>query len=139
LIIVVKMGDTGAYTVGRLVGRHKLCARLSPGKTIEGAAGAVVFAVLGSWLTFAWLVPWISATGVAQGADTGWGWLPFGLLVGTAGGLGDLAESLLKRDAGRKDSSTWMPGFGGVLDLLDSILLAAPVAYVCWASGLVGG
>ena len=60
------------------------------------------------------------------------------MLVGTAGLLGDLAESLLKRDAGLKDSSRWVPGFGGVLDLLDSILVAAPVAWLCWACGLVG-
>jgi phosphatidate cytidylyltransferase len=55
----------------------------------------------------------------------------FGLAVGIAGMLGDLAESLMKRDLGAKDSSTWMPGFGGVLDIIDSILLAAPVAYLC--------
>jgi phosphatidate cytidylyltransferase len=57
--------------------------------------------------------------------------------VGIGGVLGDLAESLLKRDMQRKDSSDWMPGFGGVLDVLDSILLAAPVAYLCWVLGLV--
>jgi len=145
LIIVVKMGDTGAYFVGRLLGRHKLSPRLSPGKTVEGAIGAIVFATLGSWLTFQWLVPWLAtdsstaaAAGLASGHSLGWGWLVFGPLVGMAGLLGDLAESLLKRDAGQKDSSSWIPGFGGVLDLLDSILLAAPVAYVCWASNLVG-
>jgi phosphatidate cytidylyltransferase len=59
------------------------------------------------------------------------GWLLYGLVVGAAGMLGDLAESLLKRDLGSKDSSTWMPGFGGVLDLIDSIIFAAPVAYLC--------
>jgi len=140
LVIVVKMGDTGAYAVGRLVGRHKLAPQLSPGKTVEGLVGAIVFALLGSWVTFRWLAPWMAAAaaGIAPGQDTEWGWLPFGLLVGTAGLLGDLAESLLKRDAGRKDSSTWMPGFGGVLDVLDSILLAAPAAYACWVSRLVG-
>jgi phosphatidate cytidylyltransferase len=52
--------------------------------------------------------------------------------------VGDLAESLLKRDVGRKDSSSWMPGFGGVLDMVDSVLLAAPVAWACWLLGLVG-
>jgi phosphatidate cytidylyltransferase len=144
LVIVVKMGDTGAYTAGRLFGRHKLSPRLSPSKTLEGAVGAVLFALLGSWATFQWLVPALAApapsAGTATAADSacGWGWLVFGPLVGVAGMLGDLAESLLKRDAAKKDSSTWMPGFGGVLDVVDSILLAAPVAYVCWASKLVG-
>jgi phosphatidate cytidylyltransferase len=57
------------------------------------------------------------------------------VLVGVAGITGDLAESLFKRDVGRKDSSTWLPGFGGVLDVLDSILFAAPVAYICWYAG----
>ncbi len=136
LIIVVKMGDTGAYTVGRLIGRHKMAPVLSPGKTIEGAFGALLFACLGSWVTFRWIVP-PSIGGVASGSPW-WGWIAFGLLVGTAGLLGDLAESMIKRDAGCKDSSSWLPGFGGVLDMLDSVLLAAPVAWICWALGLVG-
>jgi phosphatidate cytidylyltransferase len=133
LIIVVKMGDTGAYTVGRLVGRHKMAPVLSPGKTWEGAAGAMVFACLGAWLAFHPLPRALDHT-VAQ---RDWSWLVFGLAVGVAGMLGDLAESLLKRDAGRKDSSDWLPGFGGVLDLLDSILLAAPVAWFCWWLGML--
>jgi phosphatidate cytidylyltransferase len=133
LVIVVKTGDVGAYTVGRLIGRHKLAPILSPGKTIEGAIGAVVFAILGAWFAIDWLTPRIA--GVAAGPVGGW--LLFGVLVGLAGLLGDLAESLLKRDLGRKDSSGWLPGFGGVLDLLDSILFAAPVAYACWAWPLV--
>ena len=135
LIIVVKLGDTGAYTVGRLIGRHKMAPRLSPGKTIEGAAGALVFACLGSCAVFYWLVPAMSKDAAGGGP---WRWILFGLLVAAAGMLGDLAESLIKRDVGRKDSSTWLPGFGGVLDILDSILLAAPVAWICWAMGLVG-
>lgn len=130
LVITVKMGDTGAYTVGRLIGRHKMSPVLSPGKTIEGGIGGLVFACLGSWLTFAWLTPAMAA-GPPRAAPA-WGWLAFGLIVGLAGMAGDLAESLLKRDLGRKDSSPWMPGFGGVLDVLDSILFAAPVAYLCW-------
>jgi phosphatidate cytidylyltransferase len=138
LVIVVKMCDTGAYTVGRLVGRHKMAPVLSPGKTWEGAAGGLAFACLGAWATFRWLVPVLEPQGTAPGAW--WGWILFGLVVGGAGMLGDLAESLLKRDAGRKDSSDWLPGFGGVLDILDSILLAAPVAYGCWwALSLFGG
>jgi phosphatidate cytidylyltransferase len=135
-VIVVKMGDTGAYTVGRLIGRHKMTPLISPGKTVEGAVGAVAFACLGAWATFRWLLPAL----MPDTPDTGswWGWIVFGLLVGAAGILGDLAESLLKRDVGVKDSSTWMPGFGGVLDILDSLLLSAPVAWFCWASGLIG-
>jgi phosphatidate cytidylyltransferase len=135
LIIMVKMGDTGAYTVGRLIGRHKMTPHLSPGKTWEGAAGALLFAVLGSWIVFYPLrALFISDVTTAPAA---WQWICYGLILGVVGMLGDLAESLLKRDAGKKDSSTWMPGLGGVLDVLDSILFAAPVAYICWASGLV--
>jgi phosphatidate cytidylyltransferase len=132
LVIVVKMGDSGAYAVGRLIGRHKMAPVLSPGKTWEGAAGAIVFACLGSWLAFH-LLPKALAHVLAQ---RDWSWLVFGLAVGVAGMIGDLAESLMKRDAGLKDSSTWMPGFGGVLDVLDSILFAAPVAYFCWWLGM---
>jgi len=135
LIIVVKMGDTGAYTVGRLIGRRKMAPVLSPGKTIEGAVGALAFACFGAYAAFQWLVPAL-ATGEGH-ASTAWGWLPFGLLVGLTGLFGDLAESLIKRDAGCKDSSRWLPGFGGVLDIFDSILFAAPVAWLCWAMGLV--
>ena len=108
---------------------------LSPNKTIEGAIGALVVACLTSWATFRWLLP--SPTGPEVAGEPSQGWVLFGLLIGVAGIVGDLAESLLKRGAARKDSSDWMPGFGGVLDLLDSVLLAAPVAYVCWALGLV--
>jgi phosphatidate cytidylyltransferase len=132
LVIVVKLGDTGAYAVGRLFGRHKMAPVLSPGKTWEGAAGGIVFACLGAWLTFH-LLPRAMDHVLGQ---RDWSWLVFGLAVGGAGMLGDLAESLIKRDAGCKDSSTWMPGFGGVLDVLDSILLAAPVAYFCWWLGM---
>lgn len=129
LVIVVKMSDTGAYTVGRLVGRHKLAPVLSPGKTIEGAIGGLVFALLGAWFSFAWM--WPRLCGEPPAPSMAW-WVVYAVLITVAGIVGDLAESLLKRDAGQKDSSTWMPGFGGVLDLLDSLLLSAPVAYVCW-------
>lgn len=135
LVIVVKMGDTGAYTVGRLIGRHKMSPVLSPSKTIEGACGAMAFAALASWATFEWLIPLTAAEGAP--AVAWWRTIVYGLLVGGVGMFGDLAESLLKRAAGCKDSSRWMPGFGGVLDILDSILLAAPVAWACWAWGLV--
>jgi phosphatidate cytidylyltransferase len=135
LIAVVKAGDIGAYTVGRLIGRHKMAPILSPGKTWEGAAGAVIFAALAAWLV---LTLWVERK-ESVGADSRSPipWLVYGVLVGAVGLLGDLAESLLKRDLGRKDSSSWMPGFGGVLDLLDSILFAAPVAYLLWIAGIV--
>jgi phosphatidate cytidylyltransferase len=129
---VVKLGDIGAYTVGRLIGRHKMAPSISPGKTLEGAAGGLAFACLGAWLS---LVAIPTSLGVSAEVVRP-NWVVFGLLVGATGMIGDLAESLLKRDLGSKDSSAWMPGFGGVLDLLDSILVAAPVAYfICWATG----
>jgi phosphatidate cytidylyltransferase len=136
LLIVVKTCDTGAYAVGRLLGRRKMCPRLSPGKTWEGTAGGLISACLGAWFSLNWLAPRL-APSLAGGAAW-WRWLAFGLLVGLAGVAGDLLESLLKRDAGRKDSSAWLPGFGGVLDLLDSLLFAAPVAWLCWQLALVG-
>lgn len=129
LIAVVKLGDIGAYTVGRLIGRHKMTPTLSPGKTWEGAAGAVAFGILGGLLTVNGLLPVLADPPIALPWYCGVG---YGLVVSIAGMLGDLAESLIKRDMGRKDSSDWLPGFGGVLDILDSILFAAPVAYVAW-------
>lgn len=129
LVIVVKMCDTGAYTVGRLIGRHKMTPRLSGGKTIEGLFGGLAFACFGSWCAFRWLLP---AVGHPEPASIDYAWLLYGVVVGLAGVLGDLAESLLKRDLKCKDSSTWMPGFGGVLDVLDSLLFSAPVAYLMW-------
>lgn len=133
LLIVVKGSDIGAYTFGRLFGRHRLAPRLSPGKTLEGVAGGMAFGCLGAWFALAVLLPWLSD--MPERGVRVWQWLAFGLLVSAAGVAGDLAESLLKRQAGAKDSSTWMPGFGGVLDLLDSVLVAAPVAYACWLLG----
>jgi phosphatidate cytidylyltransferase len=120
-IFVPKMCDTGAYFTGRLLGRHPMSPVLSPKKTWEGAAGGLVFAVL-------------TAFGINRlGPALSGGWLievGFGLTVGVAGMLGDLAESLIKRDLQQKDASHMMPGFGGVLDVVDALLFAAPVAYV---------
>ena len=138
LVIVVKSSDIGQYVVGRMFGRHKLAKMLSPGKTWEGAIGGIGFALLGAWLSLGPLAR-------VLGCPSGRGWLAwlsgcfcYAVLVGIAGIVGDLAESMLKRDAGVKDSSHWLPGFGGVLDLLDSLLVAAPVAYALWVVGLVG-
>jgi phosphatidate cytidylyltransferase len=134
-ILIVKLSDTGQYTAGRLFGRHKLAPAISPGKTWEGVAGGMLFAVLGAWAT-QWLA---EAIGIPMGSGGGIFsihgavfYVIYPMVLAAAGILGDLAESLLKRDAGVKDSSTWLPGFGGILDLLDSLMGAGPVAYVFW-------
>jgi phosphatidate cytidylyltransferase len=136
-IVTVKMGDIGAYTVGRLFGTTRMSPVISPGKTVEGAMGAILFACIGSWISFHGIVQ-LTPPSVALNPGTQLGWLVFGLVMGVAGIVGDLAESLLKRDVGVKDSSARMPGFGGVLDILDSLLLSAPIAWLCWAFGIVG-
>ncbi len=137
LILIVKASDTGAYFTGRAIGRHKLAPKLSPGKTIEGLGGGLVAAVAAAWISYFWLLPQLvhCETKTGQGGR----WALFAVLVTLVGVLGDLTESLLKRDAGRKDSSRWLPGLGGILDIFDSILFAAPVAYFCWQLGLIGG
>ena len=134
LLVIVKMGDIGAYTVGRLVGRHKLAPTLSPGKTIEGFLGGLAFSAVSALVLLQLVAPQI-----IPNAPIGpwWRVVAFGLILGVAGTIGDLAESMLKRAAGVKDSSRWMPGYGGVLDMVDSLLLAAPVAYLLWIAGLV--
>jgi phosphatidate cytidylyltransferase len=136
LIAVVKAGDIGAYTGGRLFGRHKMAPRLSPGKTWEGASWGLLFSVFAGLAVFYGLAPKLLPT---SNAPQLWPVVAFSLVISAAGMAGDLAESLLKRDCGLKDSSAWMPGFGGVLDLLDSILFSAPIAYFFWLSGLLGG
>jgi phosphatidate cytidylyltransferase len=142
MIATVKMADTGAYTAGRLFGKHKLIPRVSPGKTWEGLAGGFVVAIVAAAICLTWLPGLFGATPGEETAATGATWwmgiFVYGVVLTLAGLLGDLTESLLKRDAGRKDSSNWLPGMGGVLDILDSLLLGAPAAYLCWMLGLVG-
>jgi phosphatidate cytidylyltransferase len=129
LIIAAKCGDIGAYTLGRLFGKKKMVPRLSPAKTWAGAWGALLGAGFGALLWLQLATPRFNSSWAAPP----WYWsAAFGVFIGVAGLLGDLCESLIKRDVGQKDSAALLPGFGGLLDLLDSILYAGPVAYVLW-------
>jgi len=119
-VFVPKCADIGAYLTGRLIGRRPFTPSLSPKKTWEGFAGGMVFAV-GTALV-------ISSLGPVFRHGTGHA-VVFGLVVGLAGVLGDLAESMIKRDGLVKDAAKTIPGFGGVLDVIDSVLFAAPAAY----------
>jgi phosphatidate cytidylyltransferase len=119
LIFVVKCSDIGAYTAGRLFGKHKFSPVISPKKTWEGMAGGVVLAALTAvaFAVFCDIMSWRLA-------------IVFGVIFAFLGQLGDLAESMLKRDAETKDSSNSVPGFGGILDVVDSILITAPFGYL---------
>ncbi len=120
-IATIKTSDIGAYTFGRLFGKHKFSPRISPGKTWEGMAGAAVSAMIVA-VIFAVCCDVIVVSWYAAAA--------LGVAMAFVGQLGDLAESMLKRDAEKKDSAQSIPGFGGILDIIDSPLVAAPVAYL---------
>lgn len=117
LILVISV-DTGAYASGLLLGRHAMAPRISPKKTWEGFAGSVLTALLAGVLLSLFMLhePW-------------WFGLVFGVTIAFTATVGDLTESLIKRDLGIKDISTWLPGHGGFLDRLDSILPSAAAAY----------
>jgi phosphatidate cytidylyltransferase len=119
--------DIGAYAVGRAIGRHKLIPSVSPGKTIEGAVGGLLASMLVAWLYMRYVLHPASNLDFRLAPA---GVLLFGALVSVAAQIGDLAESLLKREAGVKDSSHIIPGHGGILDRFDSLLFVMPVAYV---------
>jgi len=123
IFAVTKACDIGAYFTGKSIGRHKLIPWLSPGKTWEGLAGGVVLAVLAAAGGAALLRRFDGAGPTASAACVA------GVMFALFGQAGDLMESLFKRDAGKKDASAVLPGFGGILDVMDSPLLVAPVAY----------
>lgn len=124
-VILTWTSDIGAYFVGRAFGTTKLIPSISPGKTRAGAIGAIVLTMAIALLYNSQVLrPW------AQLALAPWTAVIFGLLVSVAAQVGDLAESLLKREAGVKDSSHLLPGHGGVLDRLDSLYFVLPVAYL---------
>jgi phosphatidate cytidylyltransferase len=118
-LAIVMMTDTGAYYTGRALGRHKLAPRISPGKTVEGSVGGFVAGVAAGPLCRVVFFPQISLT------DS----LLLGASISVLGQIGDLVESMLKRGSGVKDSSHLLPGHGGMLDRLDSILFCAPLIY----------
>jgi phosphatidate cytidylyltransferase len=120
-ILVPKCNDVAAFFTGTFIGRTKMTPLLSPKKTWEGFAGGMIggalVAVIVSLCAPIFRHGWIEA-------------IAFGLVMGVAGVLGDLAESLIKRDCQTKDASKQIPGFGGLLDVIDSVLFAAPIAFV---------
>ena len=118
LLLVTKVGDMGAYVVGSSIGKHSLIPRISPHKTIEGTIGGVVCSVatsLASWR----LLPHSSFAQLFL----------VGLLLGVLCQVGDLSESLIKRDCNVKDAANYLPGLGGVLDIIDSLLFTVPIFY----------
>ncbi len=123
LLVVTKFSDMGAYMLGSLIGRHKMIPRISPGKTWEGFGGALV-ASAGASVLLVFLFP------TQLLPLTGWPALGLGLALGLAAVLGDLVESLLKRATCIKDSGAVLPGIGGILDLIDSVLFTAPLLYL---------
>ncbi|MER6110281.1 phosphatidate cytidylyltransferase [Streptomyces hirsutus] len=119
-IVITVVADTGAYAVGWRFGTHKLAPRISPGKTREGLLGAVAFAMVAGALCMQFLID----------GGTWWQGLLLGLAVSVSATLGDLGESMIKRDLGIKDMGTLLPGHGGIMDRLDSLLPTAPVVWL---------
>lgn len=122
-ILITKFSDMGAYAVGSLIGRHKLIPRISPGKTWEGFGGAIVVSTAASMA----FVYFFGAKMVGMNYLHA---VILGVILSITAVIGDLIESLFKREAGVKDSGTLFPGIGGILDLLDSLLFNAPIMYL---------
>lgn len=124
-LVLTWTSDTAAYFVGRALGKRKLIPSVSPGKTVAGAVGALVASVVASWLYARYVLPHFARLSMLD-----WQAIWFGIALSVAVQIGDLAESLIKRDGKVKDSSHIIPGHGGVLDRIDSLLFAIPVAYL---------
>jgi phosphatidate cytidylyltransferase len=124
-ILLTWVNDIGAYALGRLFGRRKLLPSVSPGKTVAGAIGGVALAVVFTWAYVKWAMVPYAELGLAP-----WAIIVVALALSIAAQVGDLAESLLKREAKVKNSSGLIPGHGGVLDRLDSLLFVLPTAYL---------
>ena len=128
LLTVIFLGDAGAYYTGKAFGRHKLYPAVSGGKTIEGAIGGVFFNIIGAYVIWFLLL---------QNNVSFITLIPVAALTGIVGQAGDLAESVIKRACGVKDSSHMLPGHGGFFDRVDALLLAAPFFYFMLSMGLV--
>ena len=122
LIVVTKFSDMGAYVTGSLIGKHPLVPHISPKKTWEGFFGALAFSAGGACALIALLPKQLALLNYTHGIILGVG-------LGFAAVIGDLAESVIKRSADVKDSGNLLPGIGGVLDLIDSILFTAPLMF----------
>ncbi|MFZ2873053.1 MAG: phosphatidate cytidylyltransferase [Phycisphaerales bacterium] len=134
VLLVTKSCDIGAYFTGKSIGRRKLIPWLSPGKTWEGLGGGMVLSAAAGAGGLAMLGAWAGVE-----APPLWMGAACGAVLGLVGQAGDLAESMMKRDAGIKDSGSILPGFGGMLDVLDSPIFVAPVAYGMLAGFRAGG
>jgi phosphatidate cytidylyltransferase len=140
MIAVTKSADAGAYFTGKAIGKHKLIPRLSPGKTWEGAIGGILASTLTAVACLTWLFPTLPNTGAGGALSSPIsGALLLGPLLAISGMVGDLAESLVKRDCGAKDSGDWLPGLGGVWDVTDSLIAAVLPAYLCFVAGVGAG
>ncbi len=129
ILLVTKVGDIGAYLIGSRWGKHALIARISPKKSVEGAVGGLIFSIL---------VALASKPFLPDHALFSWWRLAFlGAFFGVLGQLGDLSESLIKRDCQVKDAGRMLPGLGGVLDMMDSLLFTAPAFYFYMSSILL--
>jgi len=122
-ILVTKFSDMGAYSVGSLIGRHKMIPRISPGKTWEGFAGAIVVSTAASLVFVHFFGSRMAGMNFLHATI-------LGIVLSVTAVIGDLIESLFKREAGAKDSGSLFPGIGGILDLLDSLLFNAPIMYL---------
>ena len=122
-VLVTKFSDCGAYAVGSLIGKHKMIPRISPGKTWEGFGGAIVVSTAASVLLYEAAPTRLLGMNVAHS-------IILGVILSGGAVIGDLIESLFKREAGLKDSGHLFPGIGGILDLLDSLLFNAPLMYL---------
>lgn len=131
-LAIVKLADAGAFFVGKSLGRNKLSPIISPGKTIEGLVGGIVFAILAAHIFLRW---WLPAMG-GQVGSTWYGPALLGILLTMVGLVGDLLESMVKRMVGSKDSGAMLPGLGGVWDVTDSLLPTAIVGYLGVIAGL---